>query len=67
MHQFYIKEDPQKKAKRQIQMCREHLKYDIEMTKITNIHTSERFSQKICHAFVEEPNDESGVSGVKTS
>lgn len=48
-------------------MCREHLKYDIEMTKITNIHTSKWFSQKICHAFVEEPNDESGVSGVKTS
>lgn len=43
-------------------MCREHLKYGTEMTKITNVHTSEWFSQKICHAFFEEPNDESGVS-----
>ncbi|XP_033041159.1 translation initiation factor IF-2-like [Trachypithecus francoisi] len=29
------------------------------MTKITNIHTSEQFSQQRCHAFFEEPDNES--------
>lgn len=40
-------------------MCQEHLKYGTEMTKITNIHTSEQFSQQRCHAFFEEPDNES--------
>lgn len=48
-------------------MFREHLKYGTEITKITNIHTSQWFTQKNVPAFFEEPNDESGFLGVKTS
>lgn len=47
-------------------MCREHLKCGTEIAKITNIYTSEWFSQKICHAVFEKPNDASGFFGAES-
>lgn len=55
LQDYFSQELPQKRAKRQIQMCLEHLKRGTRITKITNVHTSEWFSQKICCALSEEP------------
>lgn len=55
LQDYFSQEFPQKKAKRQIQMCQEHLKCGTDMRKITNVHFSEWFSQKICYVLFEEP------------